>query len=120
MTTFFPRNSFRPTSLSPTVRSVKSGGGPRIAERVMVHDHPTPGRVDDPRELVDGALDRVAPDLALEIGHRPGDVEQRRPLLHEVRRRDGGRRTLEVRGEHEALALGWIDDREHDDRPEGR
>jgi hypothetical protein len=42
---------------------------------MMVHDHSTPRCVEDPRELVDGALDRVAPDLALEIGHGPGDIE---------------------------------------------
>src|SRR5262249_40508330 len=93
----------------------ESIGETRIAERVMVHDHATPRRVENPYEPGDRSLDRVTPDLALEIGHGPGNIEKRRPLLDEVRRRDGGRRTLDVRGEHEALALGRVDDREHDD-----
>src|SRR5206468_10431190 len=96
----------------------ESLGEAGVAERVVVHDDAAPGGVHHADELVDRALDRVAADVALEVGHRAGHVEESRPLVDEIRGGHWRRGPLEVRGEDEPLALGRIHDRQRDNRAE--
>ena len=91
-----------------------------IAKRVVVHDHAAAGRRDQSVQVLDATRDGGFAQLVLDVGRRARQVDQRRPLAGQVRRRHRRERPLHVGGEDEALALGVIDDGEGEDEAQRR
>jgi len=91
-----------------------------IPQGVVVHDDPASGPVHHAQQVVDAALDRAVGQVALDVRGRPGEIEERRPLLDEPGDGDRRQRALHVGGEDEALALGAVHDGERHHVPQRR
>ena len=81
-----------------------------VPQRVMVHDHPAAGAIDDAQQMLHPLLDQHPPHARLEVRRRPCQVQQTRPLADQVRRGHRGQRPLHVRGVHEPEPLPAIRD----------